>query len=409
MRRVVVTGLGTINGLGNNVNETFTKMINGENGIDFITYFDTTDFKVKLASEIKNLNLEDYLDKGEIRRLDRVTQYGLIAADEAIKDSNLTEFDPYRYGVFFTSGIGGLNTFYEEIEVAVTKGPNRVSPFFVPKTIINMTGGAISIKYGLKGPNIPVVSACAASTNAIGEAFRNIKHGYIDFAITGGAEASINQIGIAGFSAIKALNTTEDKNRASIPFDLERTGFVMGEGAAALVLEEYEHAKKRGAKIYAEIVGYGSTGDAHHMTAPDPEAEAIARAITLAAGEAKINLDQIDYINAHGTSTILNDRTETFGIKKAFKDHAYKVNISSTKSMTGHALGAAGALESIAVIKALENNIVPPTINLNVSDPECDLNYTPNVAVKKELNYGLNMNLGFGGHNAVLIFKKGEL
>ncbi|MCR1809169.1 beta-ketoacyl-ACP synthase II [Haploplasma modicum] len=409
MRRVVVTGLGTINGLGNNVNETFTKMINGENGIDFITYFDTTDFKVKLASEIKNLNLEDYLDKGEIRRLDRVTQYGLIAADEAIKDSNLTEFDPYRYGVFFTSGIGGLNTFYEEIEVAVTKGPNRVSPFFVPKTIINMTGGAISIKYGLKGPNIPVVSACAASTNAIGEAFRNIKHGYIDFAITGGAEASINQIGIAGFSAIKALNTTEDKNRASIPFDLERTGFVMGEGAAALVLEEYEHAKKRGAKIYAEIVGYGSTGDAHHMTAPDPEAEAIARAITLAADEAKINLDQIDYINAHGTSTILNDRTETFGIKKAFKDHAYKVNISSTKSMTGHALGAAGALESIAVIKALENNIVPPTINLNVSDPECDLNYTPNVAVKKELNYGLNMNLGFGGHNAVLIFKKGEL
>lgn len=409
MRRVVVTGLGTINGLGNNVNETFTKMINGENGIDFITYFDTTDFKVKLASEIKNLNLEDYLDKGEIRRLDRVTQYGLIAADEAIKDSSLTEFDPYRYGVFFTSGIGGLNTFYEEIEVAVTKGPNRVSPFFVPKTIINMTGGAISIKYGLKGPNIPVVSACAASTNAIGEAFRNIKHGYIDFAITGGAEASINQIGIAGFSAIKALNTTEDKNRASIPFDLERTGFVMGEGAAALVLEEYEHAKKRGAKIYAEIVGYGSTGDAHHMTAPDPEAEAIARAITLAADEAKINLDQIDYINAHGTSTILNDRTETFGIKKAFKDHAYKVNISSTKSMTGHALGAAGALESIAVIKALENNIVPPTINLNVSDPECDLNYTPNVAVKKELNYGLNMNLGFGGHNAVLIFKKGEL
>ncbi|WP_026391652.1 beta-ketoacyl-ACP synthase II [Haploplasma modicum] len=409
MRRVVVTGLGTINGLGNNVNETFTKMINGENGIDFITYFDTTDFKVKLASEIKNLNLEDYLDKGEIRRLDRVTQYGLIAADEAIKDSNLTEFDPYRYGVFFTSGIGGLNTFYEEIEVAVTKGPNRVSPFFVPKTIINMTGGAISIKYGLKGPNIPVVSACAASTNAIGEAFRNIKHGYIDFAITGGAEASINQIGIAGFSAIKALNTTEDKNRASIPFDLERTGFVMGEGAAALVLEEYEHAKKRGAKIYAEIVGYGSTGDAHHMTAPDPEAEAIARAITLAADEAKINLDQIDYINAHGTSTILNDRTETFGIKKAFKDHAYKVNISSTKSMTGHALGAAGALESIAVIKALENNVVPPTINLNVSDPECDLNYTPNVAVKKELNYGLNMNLGFGGHNAVLIFKKGEL
>lgn len=409
MRRVVVTGLGTINGLGNNVNETFTKMINGENGIDFITYFDTTDFKVKLASEIKNLNLEDYLDKGEIRRLDRVTQYGLIAADEAIKDSNLTEFDPYRYGVFFTSGIGGLNTFYEEIEVAVTKGPNRVSPFFVPKTIINMTGGAISIKYGLKGPNIPVVSACAASTNAIGEAFRNIKHGYIDFAITGGAEASINQIGIAGFSAIKALNTTEDKNRASIPFDLERTGFVMGEGAAALVLEEYEHAKKRGAKIYAEIVGYGSTGDAHHMTAPDPEAEAIARAITLAADEAKINLDQIDYINAHGTSTILNDKTETFGIKKAFKDHAYKVNISSTKSMTGHALGAAGALESIAVIKALENNVVPPTINLNVSDPECDLNYTPNVAVKKELNYGLNMNLGFGGHNAVLIFKKGEL
>src|SRR5690554_1768445 len=304
--------------------------------------------------------------------------------------------------------LGGLDTLESEISVRATKGPNRMSPFFIPKAIINMVGGAISIKYGLKGPNTPIVTACSASTNSIGEAFRNIKHGYIDVAITGGSEAPINEIGVGGFASIKALSTTDDPNRASIPFDAERNGFVMGEGSGALILEEYEHAKKRGATIFAEIVGYGTTGDAFHITAPDESAEPITKAIELALKEGNVDYTKIDRSEEHGTSTLLSDQVETLGIKKAFKEHAKNINISSTKSMTGHTLGAAGAIESIFAIKAIQTSTVPPTLNLLKPDPQLDLNYTPNKAVKRNINYSMNMNLGFGGHNAVLVFKKVE-
>lgn len=408
MRRVVITGMGTINPLGHNVKETFEAMIAGQNGIDKITHFDTTGFKATLAGEIKDLDLNNYFDPKDIKRNDKVNLFGLIAAEEAMKQANLNEgdFDPYRFGVFVTSGIGGLDTFYEEIATSITRGPSRISPFFIPKTIINMTGGAISIRFNLKGPNIPVVTACSASTNSIGEAFRNIKHGYIDLAIAGGSEAPINEIGVAGFQSIRALSFSEDKNKASIPFDFERNGFIMAEGAGTIILEEYEHAKARGAKILGEIIGYGTTNDAFHITAPDETGETIARAIQLALEEGHITTKDIDYINAHGTSTNLNDKTETKGIKVAFGDEAYKLNVSSTKSMMGHALGAAGVIEAIATIEALNNGIVPPTINLTTPDPELDLNYTPNHAIKRDLRYALTMNLGFGGHNAVLLFKK---
>jgi|SRR5690625_326015 len=408
MRRVVITGLGTINPLGNNVEESFSNIEAGVNGIDTIKSFDATELKVSLAAELKNLNLEDHFSKSDIRRNDKVTLYGLLASKEAMENANLInyEFDPYRFGVYFTSGIGGLITLDEEISKKVKLGANRISPFFIPKSISNITGAQISIKYGLKGPNTPIVTACSASTNSIGEAFRNIKHGYIDLAIAGGSEAAIEEVGIGGFQSLRALSTETNKNRASIPFDKERNGFVMGEGAGALILESLEHAKKRGANIIAEIVGYGTTGDAYHITAPDETAEGINHAIKFALNEAKIEKDKIDYINAHGTSTLLNDKTETLGIKKAFDDHAYKLNISSSKSMIGHTLGAAGAIESIITIKSIVNNVCPPTINLNVKDDELDLNYTPNKAYKREVNYAMTMNLGFGGHNAVLIFKK---
>lgn len=408
MNRVVITGLGTINPLGNNVEDSFKNIKKGVNGIDKIKSFDASDFKVSLAAELKNFKLEDHFTKSEIRRNDKVTLYGLLAAKEAMENSNLIDFnfDPYRFGVYFTSGIGGLITLDEEITNKVNKGANRISPFFIPKSITNITGAQISIKYGLKGPNTPIVTACSASTNSIGEAYRNIKHGYIDLAIAGGSEAAIEEVGIGGFQSLRALSTETDKNKASIPFDKERNGFVMGEGAGALILESLEHAKKRGANIIAEIVGYGTTGDAYHITAPDETAEGIKHAILFALKEANINKEKIDYINAHGTSTVLNDKTETLGIKNAFKEHAYNLNISSSKSMIGHTLGAAGAIESIITIKSINENICPPTINLNNKDEELDLNYTPNKAFEKEVNYGMTMNLGFGGHNAVLIYKK---
>src|SRR5690554_643884 len=410
MRRVVITGMGTVNPTGLSVDESFNNIINGFNGIDYIKSFDTSNLKVRIAGELKNFNLEDHFTRSDIRRNDRVILYGLLAAKEAMEQANLVDFtfDPYRFGVYFTSGIGGLDTLAEEITVTANKGPSRISPFFIPKAIINMVGGAISIKYGMKGPNTPIVTACSASTNSIGEAFRNIKHGYIDVAITGGSESPINEIGVGGFASIKALSTTDDPNRASIPFDAERNGFVMGEGSGALILEEYEHAKKRGATIFAEIVGYGTTGDAFHITAPDESAEPITKAIELALKEGNVDYTKIVYINAHGTSTLLNDQVETLGIKKAFKEHAKNINISSTKSMTGHTLGAAGAIESIFAIKAIQTSTVPPTLNLLKPDPQLDLNYTPNKAVKRNVNYSMNMNLGFGGHNAVLVFKKVE-
>ncbi|CCV64668.1 3-oxoacyl-[acyl-carrier-protein] synthase [Alteracholeplasma palmae J233] len=410
-KRVVITGMGALTPVGHNVEETFTNLVNGVNGIDFIKSFDTTKFKAKLAGELKNFNLEDYFDKREIKRADRVMLLGTIAAVQAYKNAGLTEndYDPYRFGTYVSSGIGGLTTISDEIKKVTEKNdPTRLSPFFIPNSIANMTAGMISIKLGLKGPSLPIITACSASTNAIGEAFRSIQHGYLDLALAGGAEASINEVGIGGFLSLRALGTSEDVNRASIPFDEERSGFIMGEGSGIVILESYEHALKRNAKIYGEVVGYGTTSDAFHMTAPDETASGITKAIEFAILDAGIKKEEIGYINAHGTSTYLNDKLETQGFKQALKEHAYNVNISSTKSMTGHMLGATGAVESIVCLKSLEQGIIPPTINYKVKALECDLNYTPNQSVKKDIKYAMNTNLGFGGHNAVLIFKKWE-
>ena len=327
---------------------------------------------------------------------------------QAYEDARLSDedYDPYRFGVFVSSGIGGLGTIHEESRKAYEKGGDRVSPFFIPNAIVNLIGGHIAIKHKVKGINLPVVTACSAATNAIGEAFRYIRDGYLDIAFTGGSEASINELGVGGFTSMKALNFSNDKNRASIPFDQERSGFVMGEGAGVLILEEYEHAKKRGAKIYAEVVGYGSTCDAFHVTAPDETAEGITQCILNALNDAFIKPEAIDYINPHGTSTPFNDKFETQGIKQALGQHAYNVNIGATKSMHGHALGAVGAIEAIISIKAMNDSIVPPTINYQVPCEDCDLNYTPNIAVERNIEYAMSNSVGFGGQNATIIFKK---
>lgn len=412
-RRVVITGVGMITPLGHNVLDTINNLNNGVSGIDFIKLFDPKDSKVKIAAEVKDLDFGDYLDRKEVKRADRFTNLGMIAAKEAYEQSGIDSYrnniDPYRFGTYVASGIGGLETIFEETKVLLDKGPSRMSPFFIPKAIINLLGGNISIKYGTKGPNIPVVTACSASTNAIGEAFRSIKDGYIDIAFAGGSEASINELGVGGFASLRALSTNPDPKKASRPFDKNRDGFIIGEGAGMLILEEYELAKKRGAKILAEIIGYGTTSDANHITAPEETGASVTKAIELAIKDANIKPSDIGYINAHGTSTELNDKIETLAIKNAFKEHAKDLNISSTKSMLGHSLGATGAIESIVIIKALETGIIPPTINYETKDEGLDLNYTPNVSVKRDFKYGLNMNLGFGGQNAVLIFKKGEV
>ncbi len=407
-RRVVVTGLGAVTPVGNNVAEMWEAIKNGKNGIGPITLFDVTDMKVKIAGEVKNIDFEQYIDKKDVKRLDRSMIFGLIAAKEAFEDARLenAEIDPYRFGTFVTSGIGGLGTINEEARKAHEKGGDRVSPFFIPNSIINLIGGNIAIKYNAKGPALPVVTACSASTNAVGEAFRYIRDGYCDLAFAGGAEAAINELGVGGFASMKALNMSNDINNASIPFDKRRSGFVIAEGAGVLILEEYEHAKKRGAKIYAEMVGYGTTCDAFHITAPAEDAEGIAKCIQFALEDANIKPEAVEYINAHGTSTPHNDRLETLGIKKAFGEAAYNVNISSTKSMTGHALGAIGAIEAIISIKATQDDLVPPTINLQEPDENCDLNYTPNKAVTRTINYALSNSAGFGGQNACIIFKK---
>ena len=407
-RRVVITGMGTINPVGNSVDESFDAIISGKNGLGPITYFDTEKVKISIAGELKNINFEDYLDKKEIKRSDKVMILGTIAAMQAYKDSGLkdTDYDPYRFGTFVTSGIGGLDTMEKDISIKALRGADRISPFFIPNSIVNMVGGMISIKFQVKGPNIPIVTACSAATNAIGEAFRNIRDGYLDLAFAGGAEASINETGIGGFAALKALSTETDPNKASRPFDKERSGFVMGEGSGVLILESLESAQKRGAKIYAEIVGYGSTSDAFHMTAPDNAADGLTKAIELTLEDAKVSPTDVGYINAHGTSTLLNDKIETLGIKRAFKEHAYDLNVSSTKGATGHMLGATGAVESIFCIKALQTGLIPPTINYSNVDPECDLNYTVNKAVKRDINYAMNINVGFGGQNAVVLYKK---
>jgi 3-oxoacyl-[acyl-carrier-protein] synthase II len=407
-RRVVVTGMGLVSPVGNTVDESFNNMVNGVNGIDFITLEDVTNWKVKLAGEVKNLNFEDFLDRKEVKRSDRSVNLAMVAMIEAYAQSKLegAEIDRTRLGTFIGSGIGGLKTIEEEVSTFATRGQDRMSPFFIPNSIINLIGAKIGIKYQAYGPNLPQVTACSAATNSIGEAFRYIRDGYLEIAITGGAEAPVNGIGVGGFASMKALNTSNDPKRASIPFDLDRSGFVIAEGAGIIILEEYEHAKNRGADILAEVVGYGTTSDAFHMTAPDDEAKGITNCILQALSDAKMDPKDLGYINAHGTSTVLNDKYETLGIKQALKTHAYNLNISSTKSMTGHALGAAGAIESIAVIKALQTGLIPPTINYQNPDPDCDLNYTPNKAVQKDIQYGMNINIGFGGQNAAVIFKK---
>ncbi|MDY3302677.1 MAG: beta-ketoacyl-ACP synthase II [Clostridia bacterium] len=408
MRRVVITGMGTVTPVGCDVKTFWDSLINGKNGIDIVTRFDVTDFKAKLAAEIKDFDPLQYMEKSEIRKSDKFVQYAIAAASQAVADSGIDgKIAPERFGVYYGSGVGGFETFISEENNLINKGPSRVSPHFIPKMIANMGAGNIAIKFGAKGPCISVTTACATGTTAVGEAFRAIRYGYADAVIAGGVDAAITPLGFAGFINCMALTHSTDKDCASIPFDKRRNGFVMGEGAGALVVEEYEHAIERGATIYAEVKGYGSTCDAFHVTAPDSEAEASGRAISdcLKEAECEYDADRI-YINAHGTSTPLNDKTETKAIKKAFGGDAYKLHISSTKSMTGHLLGAAGAIEAIAAIKTLENGIVPPTINLKESDPECDLNYTPNTACRTPIDFAMSVSLGFGGHNACVGFCK---
>lgn len=408
-RRVVVTGLGTVCPVGNNVETMWKNIQDGVCGIDEITHFDASDFKVKLAAEIKDLNVEEYINKKEAKRLDRFSQLAMIASKQAFEDSNLQteELDAHRFGVILSSGIGGLQTIEEEKEKGMKKGYERVSPFFIPMAIGNLAAGNVAIMLGAKGACLDIVTACAAGTNSIGEAFKYIRDGYADIMLTGGAEASITPLGIGGFSSMKALTTSDDKNRASIPFDAQRNGFVMGEGAGVLILEEYEHAKKRGAKIYAGMIGYGVSCDAFHMTAPDSEANGAAACFEMALKDASLEPNQIDYINAHGTSTPLNDKLETLGIKKVFGKET-KLMVSSTKGNTGHLLGAAGGVEAIITVKALQDGFVPATINYSQPDPECDLDIVPNVGRHQNIKYAMSNSLGFGGHNACIVFKKYE-
>ncbi len=408
-RRVVITGLGAITPIGNNVVQTWNGIKEKKCGIDKITLVNTETFKTSLAAEVKEYNPLDYFEPKQAKRLDRSSQFAIIAAREAFKDSGITSENTNleRVGTFVSSGIGGLITIQEQCETYVTKGHGRVSPMFIPMSIANMPAGNITIDLGLKGESISIVTACASSTHAIGEAYKTIKYGAEDVILAGGAEASICEMGIAGFENMKALCTASDKNRASIPFDKERCGFVMGEGAGVLVLEELEHAKARNAKIYAELVGYGATSDSYHITSPAPEGEGAARAMKRAIEDAHILPEQIEYINAHGTSTSLNDVCETKAIKTAFGEEASKkVMVSSTKSNIGHLLGAAGAVEAIICTKAIQDELVPPTINYQVKDEECDLDIVPNEIRSHKLNYVMSNSLGFGGHNASIILKK---
>ena len=407
-RRVVVTGMGVVSPVGSDMQTAWENLTAGYNGIGPITCFDTTNYKAKLGAEVKGFDPLQYMDRSETLRSDKFAQYAMGAAVQAVEESGIIgTLDPERVAVYFGSGIGGLNTVSTEIGKLENRGPHRVSPLCVPMMIPNMAAGMIAIRYNCKGAALPAVTACASGSNAIGEALRVIRHGYADAVIAGGAEASIVPVGVAGFINMKALSTAEDPSMASLPFDARRGGFVIGEGAAALVLEEYEHAKARGAKIYGEICGYGSTCDAYHITAPDPEADGGARAMKQALEEAGYTGEESIYVNAHGTGTPLNDVCETKAIKKALgAEQACKALVSSTKSMTGHMLGAAGAIEAIVCLKVLETGIVPPTINLLEPDPQCDLNYVPNHAVRANIDLCLSNSLGFGGHNACLAFRK---
>ncbi len=409
MRRVVVTGLGVVSPIGNDVDSLWNSILNHQCGIDAITHFDTTEFKVKLAAEVKDLDMEAYFTKRDLKFNDRFTQFARIVAKQAHQDSAL-EIDGIneRVGVIVASGIGGIETIENSNQSLLERGASRVSPYFIPMALVNLAAGNVAIDLKAQGNCSSVVTACAAATNAIGEAFNRIRFGMEDVVFTGGTEASITPLAIAGFQSLRALSTSEDKNRASIPFDKDRNGFIMGEGAGIVVLEELEHALARNAKIYAEIVGYGSTCDAHHITAPMEGGVGGAKAMMKAMEDAKINPSDVDYINAHGTSTPLNDKTETAAIKYAFENHATSLAISSTKSNTGHLLGASGAIEAIITIKALQDGVVPATINYAVQDEECDLDIVANQCRKQDIRYAMSNSLGFGGHNASLIFKKWE-
>lgn len=406
--RVVITGMGVVHSLGLSLDSFWDSICNGRNGISLITKFDTSDLDAKVAAEIKGFEPTDFIDKKEVRRMDAFTQYAMAAAKMAFEMSGLDmeKEDGYRAGAIVASGIGGIATLEEQHSILMTKGTGRISPFFITSMIPNMAAARIAIEYGLKGFNECVVTACASGNNAIGDAYKVIQRGDADIVVTGGAESAITPLSFAGFCANKALSTNPDPSTACRPFDRDRDGFIMGEGAGILILEEYEHAMRRGAVILGEIVGYGCTCDAYHITAPDPTGEGGIRSMQFAIRDAGIRPEDIDYINAHGTSTPINDPCETKVIKNVFGEHAYKLAVSSTKSMTGHLLGAAGAIEAIITVMALRDGIIPPTINLANPDPECDLDYVPNEARKADIKYALSNALGFGGHNAALVFRK---
>ena len=409
MRRVVVTGVGVVSALGTGTEKNWSALMAGKSGIDRITRFDASDLPSQIAGEVKDFNPEDFIDKKEVKKMDSFIHYALAAADMAMKDSGLqvTEENAERVGVVVGAGLGGLPAIEKYHEVLMNGGYKKVTPFFIPMLIINLAPGHISIRFGAKGPNLSTVTACATGTHSIGDAYHIIKRGDADAMIAGGAESTITPLGIAGFNVMKALSTrNDDPTRASRPFDKGRDGFIMAEGAGIVVLEEYESAKKRGAKIYAEVVGYGATGDAHHITAPGPDGEGAARCMKMALRHAGMNPEDVDYINAHGTSTHFNDLYETMAIKSVFGEHARKLMVSSTKSMTGHTLGAAGGIEAVYSLLTMERSAVPPTINYEEPDPECDLDYVPNQARQAEVRVAMSNSLGFGGTNGTLIFKK---
>jgi len=408
-RRVAITGIGMLTPIGITEEEYWNSLIEGKSGISRVTHFDPKDFPCQIAGEIKNFNPANYLDSKKIRRQDRFVQFAVIASKDAMEDSglDLVKEDPRRIGVIFGSGIGGLSSIEKQFQILLQKGPRKVSPFLIPMMITNMAAGEIAITLNLQGPNYSISSACATSAHAIGDALRLIECGDADIILTGGSEAAITPLGYAGFCSIKAFSLRNDEpEKASRPFDRERDGFVMSEGAGVVILEEWNHATSRGAKIYGELAGYGATDDAYHITAPSPDGESPAMAIKNALDDAGVNPSEVDYINAHGTSTQLNDKIETLAIKKVFGDYAYKIPISSTKSMTGHLLGAAGAIELISTLLSMQKSLIHPTINYEYPDPDCDLDYVPNKPREKGIEIAISNSLGFGGHNATLVVKK---
>ena len=407
-RRVVITGLGVVTSLSLEVEDLWTRLLNGESGIHEQTLLDPTKFKVKFGGDVKDWDPSDFIEHREIKRLDRFSQFAIVAADKAVKDSGVdfAKEDPFRCGVIMGSGIGGLDTIEAQMTRLLNKGPDRVSPLTIPKLMLNAAGGNISIRFGLRGPNYAVATACASATNAIGDALKSIQHGYADVMITGGSETAITQMGLAGFQNMKALSErNDDPKAASRPFDLDRDGFVLSEGAGILIFEEAERAQARGAHIYAEVLGFGASADAGHITQPDEEGTGAARAMSNALTDGQIDPDSVTYINAHGTSTPLGDAAETQAIKRVFGDHARALNISSTKSQLGHTLGASGGIELVVTVKAVEKSIIPPTINLDTPDPKCDLDYTANQAVEKPVTVAMSNSFGFGGHNASVVVR----